>query len=412
MEKLALEGGEPVRRRPFPVRRPFGSREQELVAKALESQNLFGPTGAMVRGFERAFASLYGFPHAVACSSGTAAIHMALGALDLEPGSEVIVAPITDAGSVAPVLFQNCVPVFADVDECLNLDPADVACKLSERTRAIIAVHLFGNPCRVGELAEIARSRNIALIEDCSQAHLSTLEGKLCGTFGAIGCFSLQQSKHMTTGDGGVAIASEGWLAERMELWRDKGWVRGPGRRAYALLGLNYRMTELQGAVGLAQIEKVVEVVRRRTALGNSLTDRLKALPGLRPAPTTAGATHTFWLYPLVIERWSAQWFARALSAEGVPASFGYTGVPVYLMMEALHKRRTFGTSAHPLDGCHGGRTLDYRAGLCPRAEALLTRVVTIPLHEDLAEEDIEDIATAVRKVAEAGDRHGAHLTS
>jgi len=399
MEKLAIEGGEPVRKRPFPSRRPFGAKESEFLSAALKSQNLFGPSGVMVRDFERGFAELYGLPHAVACSSGTAAIHIALGALDPDPGSEIITAPITDAGTVAPILFQNCVPVFADVDETLNLDPADVEAKLTERTAAIVAVHLFGNPARVGRLAEIARRHDIPLVEDCSQAHLATLGGKLCGTFGSIGCFSLQQSKHMTTGDGGVAITSDPELARRMALFRDKGWLRGPGPRGYALLGLNYRMTELQGAVGLAQLEKVRAVVRRRTTLGRALCGRLEGLEGLRAAPTTPGAAHTFWLFPIVVEGWDAAWFARALAAEGIPASSGYTGVPVYLMMEPLRERRTFGSSAHPLDGCHGGRVAHYPRGLCARAEALLERIVTIPLHEDLGEEDIADIASAVSKV-------------
>ena len=400
MERLALEGGEPVRKRPWPPRRPFGARESELLSAALESQNLFGPSGTMVRGFERGFAELYGVPHAVACSSGTAAIHIALGALDPDPGSEVITAPITDAGTVAPILFQNCVPVFADVDETLNLDPADVEAKLTDRTAAIIAVHLFGNPARVDRLADLARRHDIPLVEDCSQAHLATLDGTLCGTFGTIGCFSLQQSKHMTTGDGGVAITSDPELAHRMALFRDKGWLRRPGPRGYALLGLNYRMTELQGAVGLAQLEKVRAVVRRRTDLGRALRRRLEGVEGLRAAPTTPGATHTFWLFPIVVEGWDAAWFARALAAEGIPATSGYTGVPVYLMMEPLRERRTFGNTAHPLDGCHGGRAAHYPPGLCPQAEALLERTVTIPLHEDLCEEDIAEIARAVWKVA------------
>jgi len=402
MEKLALDGGEPVRTEPFPPRRPFGPREKELVLQALESQNLFGPSGTMVPELERRFAALYGVPHAVACSSGTAAIHVALGALDLEPGSEVITAPITDAGTVVPILFQNCVPVFADADETLNLDPADVEAKITDRTRAIIAVHLFGNPCRIADIAEIAQRHGITLIEDCSQAHLATLDGKPCGTFGAIGCFSLQQSKHMTTGDGGVTITADPALAERMALFRDKGWLRRPGPRGYSLLGLNYRMTELQGAVGVAQVERVRDVVARRTTLGNSLSARLRGLRGLRPAPTTPGATHTFWLYPLVVENWDADWFARALAAEGIPASSGYTGVPVYLMMAPLRERRTFGSSAHPLDGCHGGRALEYPPGLCPNAERLLGSLVTIGLHEDLRDQDIEDIAAAVHKVAAA----------
>jgi len=404
MAKLAIDGGTPVRTRPFPPRRPFGEREVELAAQAIRSQNLFGPSGTMVPELERRFAALYGVPHAVASSSGTAAIHTALGALGMEPGDEVITAPITDAGTIAPILFQNCVPVFADIDETYNIAPRDVEAKLTPRTRAILAVHLFGNPCDLDALCDVARRNDVALIEDCCQAHLTEYKGRLCGTVGHAGCFSLQQSKHMTCGDGGLTVTRDAALAERMALFRDKGWPRKPGARGYELLGLNYRMTELQAAVALAQSGKVADVVRRRNELGSLLTERIRGAPGIEPAPVTPGGRHTYWLYPLRVTGHDPARFAEALRAEGIPCGHGYIGKPIYLCMDALASGRTFGSSGHPLDGCHGGRRIEYAEGLCPRTEQALRQMVTLGIHEQCDEADIADIAAGVAKVAEVFD--------
>ena len=407
MSSLAIHGGTPVRTKPFPPRHPFGDREVELVTQAIRSQNLFGPSGTMVPELERRFAQLYGVEHAVAYTSGTAAIHVALGALNPEPGDEIITAPITDAGTVAPILFQNCIPVFADIDDTFNLDPRDVEAKITPRTRAIIAVHLFGNPCDMDAMTAVARRHGVALIEDCCQAHLTSYRGKLCGTMGGVGCFSLQQSKHMTCGDGGLTITRQPELAERMALFRDKGWPRRHGARDYVLLGLNYRMTELQGAVALAQLDKVADVVRRRNELGDSLTALLRDAPGVLPAPVTPGGRHTYWLYGLRVTGADPARFAEALRAEGIPCGQGYIGKPIYLCMEALAQARTFGSSSHPLDGCHGGRRVEYAPGMCPRTEEILGQMITVGIHEQMAPEDVEDIATAVQKVARGAARPG-----
>lgn len=400
MARLAIDGGTPVRTQPFPPRRPFGEREVELASQAIRSQNLFGPGGTMVPELERRFATLYGVPHAAASTSGTAAIHTALAALDPEPGDEVITAPITDAGTIAPILFQNCLPVFADVDDTYTLDPRDVEAKITPRTRAIIAVHLFGNPCDLDALSAIAQRAGIALIEDCCQAHLTRYRGRTCGTIGHIGCFSLQQSKHITCGDGGLTITRDPALAERIALFRDKGWPRKPGARGYSILGLNYRMTELQAAVALAQLEKAESVVRRRNELGTRLTELIREAPGIAPAPVTPGGWHTYWSYGLRCTGHDPARFAAALRAEGVPCGQGYIGKPIYLCMQPLAARRTFGASAHPLDGCHGARPIEYPQGLCPRTEAILPQMITIGIHEHLSDSDIADMAAAIAKVA------------
>jgi dTDP-4-amino-4,6-dideoxygalactose transaminase len=262
MSILAIDGGTPVRTAPFPRRTPFADREVELATEAIRSQNLFQWSGTKVKGFEEQFAALYGVRHGVSSTSGTAAIHLAVGTIDPNPGDEIITAPITDLGSVTPILQQNAIPVFADIDRTYNMDPEDTERKITDRTRGIIVVHLFGNPANMDAFADISKRHNIPLIEDCSQAHLTVYKGRLLGTIGAIGCFSLQQSKHMTTGDGGMTITDNQVYYERMRFFVDKGFQRrGWGPRAYLFLAPNYRMNELTAAVGLAQLEKVQKVV-------------------------------------------------------------------------------------------------------------------------------------------------------
>ena len=404
MVKLAIEGGgEAVRREPFPQRTPFGEEEIAQVTEAIRSQNLFGLGGPKVTALEEAFAELYGVQHAVASTSGTAAIHVAVGTVNPNPGDEIITAPITDGGTVVPIVYQNCIPIFADVDETYNMDPVDVEAKITDRTAAILVVHLFGNACNMEAMVEIARRHQIPLIEDCSQAHVTRYKGRYLGTWGDIAAYSLQQSKHMTTGDGGMTITNQEDWAERMMLFRDKGWTRkrGWGARTYAFLAPNYRMTELQGAVGLPQVKRVRGVVEKRMALGNYLSDLIRDIEVVTPPPITVGSEHSYWAYPLRIEGWPVARFAEALTAEGVRAGAGYIGLPIFMCMEALAGKKTFGTSTHPFDGCHGGREIEYVAGMCPRTEEALGHMVSTSLNENYSTSDIEDMAAAIRKVAE-----------
>ncbi|MBI2193797.1 MAG: DegT/DnrJ/EryC1/StrS family aminotransferase [Planctomycetes bacterium] len=401
-EKLALDGGQPVRTGPFPRRTPFGDREIELVTEAIRSQNLFGPSGRMVSEFERRFAALYGLQHAAASSSGTAAIHVAVGTINPDPGDEIITAPITDLGSVVPILYQTAVPVFADVDGTYTMDPEDVERKITRRTKAILVVHLFGNPCDMDAMLDISKRHGIPLIEDCSQAHLTAYRGRLVGTMGDLGAFSLQQSKHLTTGDGGMTVTRRGEWAERMRLFVDKAWTRKPGwgPRTYLFLSPNYRMTELQGAVGIAQCERVQGVVRRRNELGSLLSRLIEGIRGVHAPPVTPGGVHTYWSYPLRVTRWKPETFAKALQAEGVPASGGYIGKPIFLCADALCRWETFGRSGFPFTSPYVDGRRVYDESLCPRAQEALDHMVNLPVHESLADEDVKDMARAVQKVS------------
>ena len=403
MEKLAIDGGTPVRTAPFPKRTPFDDREVERVTGAIRSQNLFVWGGTMVPDFEREFAALYGVKHAASSTSGTSAIHVGVGTVDPNPGDEIITAPITDLGTIVPILYQNAIPIFADIDESYNMDPEDVERKITDRTRAIVVVHLFGNPANMDAFVEISKRHGVPLIEDCSQAHMTTYRGRLLGTIGEIGCFSLQQSKHMTTGDGGMTITNDDAYYERMRYFVDKGFQRkGWGPRAYLFLAPNYRMNELTAAVGLAQIEKVRDVVKKRNELGTRLTEMIRNIEGIKPAPVTEGGVHSYWAYPLWISSGATDAFAKALTAEGVPSGAGYIGKPIYLCTEALTSKKTYGTSHCPFDCPHTAREIEYVEGMCPETENALNHMVTFSFNENYTEEEIADIARAIRKVAES----------
>jgi dTDP-4-amino-4,6-dideoxygalactose transaminase len=228
--RLARDGGRPVRTDPLPSvleasGRRFGDAEVKAVETVLRSGMLSATWGTEVPALEREFATLTGARHAVACSSGTAALHLAVAAVDPEPGDEIVTSPISDMGTVFPILMQNAVPVFADVDPVTgNLDPASVAAAITPRTRAVLAVHLFGKPAPVRELRELCDRHGIVLIEDCAQAYLAPVGDALAGRIGHLGCFSLQQTKHISAGDGGLVVTDDAALARRMRLFADKGW--------------------------------------------------------------------------------------------------------------------------------------------------------------------------------------------
>lgn len=380
-------------------RKPFGPEELALLNEALVSQTLFGVDGKMVGAFEKEFAVLYNVPYAVASTSGTAAIHTALGALDFNPGDEIITAPITDLGTVIPILYQNGIPVFADIDDSYNMDPADVERKITDRTRAIVVVHLFGNPCNMDAMVAISKKHNIPLIEDCSQSHLTEYKGKYVGTFGDIGCYSFQQSKHMTTGDGGMVVTSNKTHYERMKLFVDKGFMRkGWGTRAYGFHAPNYRMNELTGAVGRAQLKKVKGVVAKRARMGAKLTELLKNVDEIRTAPVTEGGKHSFWLYPVYVKAGNVEPFAKNMMAAGFWCAAGYTGKPIYLCTESLTAKKTYGTSKFPFDSAYVSRNYEYKEGLCPKAEATLPHLVTMPWDESWSEEKVAKAAEAFKE--------------
>jgi dTDP-4-amino-4,6-dideoxygalactose transaminase len=407
MSTLAIDGGTPVRTDPFPKRNPFGPADLQQLQEALDQQTLFFPAGRKVYEFERQFGELYGVNHVVTSTSGTAAIHVAVGALDLEPGDEIITTPISDMGTVAPIILQNCIPVFADVNpQTFCLDPDEVEAKVTDRTRALIVVHCWGQPAEMDRFLALAKRHNLFLIEDCAQAHLTRYKGKLAGTMGDSGAFSLQDSKHLQCGDGGVTIMQDDALGKRAALFVDKGCDWSADRKyrlRYAFIGPCYRMTELQGAVLLAQLPRLPDIVRRRQELGDRLAALLADVPGITPPGRVEGAEHSYWSFPIRVDeqvlRVTTAQFGQALAAEGVPNG-AWLNKPLYLY-EALMEQITYGRSHFPFDSPYAGRPVRYGPGLCPQAEQAMATLRTVGINERYTDEDIQDVAHAVRKVAE-----------
>jgi dTDP-4-amino-4,6-dideoxygalactose transaminase len=402
-QKLAIDGGPKTIPEALPgflnhAGRTFGGEEEKLVLEALRSGCLSRNGGSMVKRLETEFASMLGMPHAIACSSGTASLHLAIAALDLEPGDEVIVPPITDIGSIVPILWQNAMPVFADVDSCtMVLDPADVKAKVSSRTRAIMAVHLAGQPCDMGALRKIADRHELKLIEDCSQAYWAEFENRLVGTLGDIACFSLQQSKHITCGEGGLVVTSDEAFARRALLFSDKAWPRDAnslGSCRFLFLAQNYRMSELQGAVALAQLSKLTDAVTRRRARAAELTTLVAAVPEVSAPFVPPNTRHSWWLYMLRVK--NAKEFGDALVAEGVPAWVQYIIDPLYCS-PIFTDQKTYGTSGYPLSKF--GRQ-HYAHGLCPHAEQALRDVIAIHWNENYTSEHVRLLARSIEKVA------------
>ncbi|MCP2351694.1 DegT/DnrJ/EryC1/StrS family aminotransferase [Nonomuraea roseoviolacea] len=379
--------------------RTLGDEEVAAAERVIRSGMLNSVWGTEARLLEAEVARMYGLPHAISCSSGTAALHLSVVAAAPDPGDEIITTPITDFGTVAPILAQNAVPVFADVDPVDgNLDPDAVAKLIGPRTRAIMAVHLFGAAARVDELRALADAHGLALIEDCAQAWLTELpapEGMtgspgLAGTVGDVACLSLQQWKHITCGDGGIAVTADDELARRMRLFADKGWDRAAGR-SHASFGLNYRMTELQAAVARAQLAKLPGVVAARRRTAAMLLDALGNVPGLR-LPRPDG--HAWWLFPLVLPGGGAPELAETLSAAGIPARAGYLGEP--LNRAPVWHGPVYGASRGPLDG--------YTPADCPEADRLVAdTLLVIDWNEHYTGEHVDLIAREIAAARPGG---------
>lgn len=376
-------------------RQPFGPEAAANCAAALATGSLSSVNGPFTRQLEEGFAALYGVAHGVAASSGTAAIHTAVAALRLEPGTEVIVGPITDAGSIVPLLYEGLIPTFCDLDEHLAMTPESVSAAITERTGAIMLIHLFGGVSDAVALRRLADERGLFLIEDCSQAHATALGDRHLGGFGHIGMFSLQQSKHMTSGDGGVSVTDDPELAKRMRLFRDKGWDRtSTHARAYPHLGLNYRITELQAAVALPQLATLPTVVDRRRALARRLDAALADAPGVTLwQPPPAGAP-SYWCYPFFVAPERRDAVAASLNAAGVPATAGYIGAPIFECLTATRERQTFGASGYPYSLATEG--FDYAHTEVPTTRAALDRIIVFWIHEDLTEADIDAVGAVI----------------
>ncbi|MGG3280327.1 DegT/DnrJ/EryC1/StrS family aminotransferase [Paenibacillus solani] len=404
MHKLAIHGGDKTKTTPFGTGKRFGLEEAKELLEALEQNTLFYHFGHKVNKFLSDFNDMYQVPYSVATSSGTAALHVALGAAGITVGDEVITSPITDQGTVIGILYQNAIPVFADLDpHSYNLDPASIESRITPRTKAILVVHLAGNPCDMDPIMEIAKKHNLKVIEDCAQAYLTKYKSRLVGTIGDYGCFSTNDFKHISTGDGGIVTVNSGLEEDyhRTHAFSDKNYRRmgtDVGRTPESLAP-NYRMTELQGAVGIAQLQKLEWICEQRSRIGMTLDAGLQELPSLSIMKIPEASTCTYWFYMfrLVMENLtcSREDFCAALSAEGITNRMGYIPDVIY-MQPMFQQKHAYPGSTFPFELSD----VHYQRGDCPHAEAILQTAVQVPLSEFYTHQDVLDIVTAIRKVA------------
>src|SRR5262245_21214466 len=347
-------------------------------------------TGPQVPAFERAIADLVGARHAVAVNSGTAALHSAVSAAGVGPGDEVIVPAITFAASANAVLYLGGTPILADVcADTLNVDPADVAGKLTARTRAVMTVDFAGQPPDLDELGRLARSRGVPLIDDAAHALGAEYCGRRLGALADLTTFSFHPVKHVTTGEGGLIATERDDLARRLRRFRNHGLetefrereARGDVYSPMVDLGFNYRITDLQCALGLSQVGRVEGLLKRRAEIAQRYRAELDGLPGLELLALAPHVRHAWHIFPVLLDLdrlcVDRRAVLSALRAENIGATVHY--VPVYW---------------HPYY-----QALGYARGLCPRAERAFERLLTLPLFPAMTEADVDDVVRAVRKV-------------
>jgi dTDP-4-amino-4,6-dideoxygalactose transaminase len=381
--------------------RSFGGAELALLAEVLQSGMLTSTRGTVVRTLERRFAETLGVRHAWACSSGTAAFHTAVAAVDPEPGDEIVTSPVTDMGALAPILYQGAIPVFADVDPATcTVTAATIAPRLGPRTRAIVVTHLFGNPCAMEPILALARSRGIPVIEDCAQAFLARDRGRLAGTMGTIGVFSLQQGKHITCGEGGIAVTGDDALARRMFLFINKAWGYDDPDPDHTFLALNSRLSELQGAVALAQLPRLESFVARRIENASRLTAALRGLPGIAAPVVRSGSVHTYWRYCLRVDPGVIPGGAAAVGARlrrrGIAAAPRYIQKPAF-ECAVFRRQRTFGASRWPFTLARP-EALDYSRSRFPGVFAALDGVLVLPWNERFEPGHVDFLAESIHE--------------
>lgn len=390
--------------------RTFGNEELGLLEDVIRSGTLTSTKGSMVRRLEGRFAELLGSTHVRGCSSGTTAVHAAVVAVDPEPGDEIVTTGITDMGALSPILYQTAIPVFADVDPSTgNVTAESVDRVLSDRTRAIVVTHLFGNPADMDGIMAVASRRGIPVIEDCAQAYLAGTGGRKVGTIGDVGCFSLQQGKHITSGEGGLVVTDDEGLARRIRLWIDKAWPYGEPSPDHEFLALNGRLTELQGAVALAQMDRLESGVATRIELAEALGRSLEELPGVAVPRAAEGSRHVFWRYPLLIDPSVVEGGPVGVASD--LREFGIGSAPRYIQKPAFSCRvfaeqRTFGDSRFPFSLARP-EALDYDPGRFPGTFRYLEQVLVLPWNERFERHHVDAVAEAITQsvLARSGAR-------
>lgn len=411
-DRLAIEGGRPVREAVLPLSYPgaslYGEDEIRAASEVIGRKSPFRYYGFDVAGkvkeLEKSFADKIGSRYALAVTSGTAALIVALKALGIGPGDKVIVPANTFEATPGAVVIAGAVPIFADVDESMNMDPDEIGRLADRYTKAVIPVHLLGNPCEMDRIMAEAGKRGLAVVEDTAQSCGARYGGKYCGSFGDAGAFSLQVNKIITTGDGGMVTAGSDRVYERAVRYHDQGMYREKegflcmNEEDDIFVGQNYRMSEVSGAIALEQLKKLDRIISLMQSAKRLIKNAVRDIGGIqfRRINDEAGDAGNA-LFLLLPGREQAMRFAEALNAENIACGSLYGGRPVYMLPHIL-KQRTVDRDGFPFNQLE--ERVTYEPGMCPRAERELPRNVCVFLNPALTEEDAGDIAAGIRKVA------------
>ncbi len=375
-----------------------GEEEVQAVREVILSGQYV--SGRRVEEFEKRFAEYIGVQYAVAVANGTAALHTALAAMGVGPGDEVIVPPLTFFSTVTSVIHAGAVPVFADIDpESFCLDPEDVRERITPRTRVILPVHLFGNAADMDGLRAVADAKGLRLLEDCAQAHGTEYKGRRVGSLGDAGIFSFYATKAMTTGEGGMITTDDESIYEYSRLFRGHGM---PERDTHTILGYNYRMNEIEAAMGLAQLDRLEEGNRQRIANSEWLRAHLTDIPWLRVPTVESYVRHTYFWCPLYIDEEKAgMGFAdvvRTLRDRGIEVRQRYKR-PLY--KQPIMAEHNFYANGKPWNGGHhyDAEPPKYADLHLPNVEKVAGKLLGLPNHPGLTQDDLEYIVRTLHEI-------------
>jgi len=358
----------------IPIARPQLGKEEAAAVKDVLMSGMLAQ-GSRVQEFEEAFAEFIGVKYAVATSNGTTALQVALLASGVGEGDEVITTPFSFIASSNSILFSGARPVFVDIsDEDFNVDPDRIEEKITGRTKAVLVVHLYGQPCDMSAISEITRRHRLLLIEDACQAHGATYGGKSVGSFGDVGCFSFYPTKNMTTGEGGMIVTNKKRIASKARLIRNHGQVE---RYLHKFLGYNFRMTDIAAALGSVQLRKLAGFNRKRIGNARYLTNKLDGVAGIVPPRVFDGRSHVFHQYTIRVTR------DYPLSRDGLKSRLEKRGIGC----------RIFYPRIIPDQPVY--RQLGYRVSL-PVARRLAKEVISLPVHPAVTRNDLDFIVATI----------------